>query len=201
MIHIISQWHSNVVHHGVMHSRDAIIRPHGMGSPGHHAIDSIIIYRPGGFTLFDLVPHNSIWKEQSKWYQYKLEMFRNFRSMPTFSQMLMIILSSFTGTFPRWIGNIHEQWFNTIHDGHDDVIKWKHFPRYWPFVWGIHRSPVKSPHKGRRRRALMFYLICAWINVWVNNREAGDLRRHRPHYDVIVMCLDEKDCHDVDGVG
>ena len=24
---------------------------------------------------------------------------------------------------------------------HDDVIKWKHFPRYWPFVRGIHRSP------------------------------------------------------------
>ena len=23
---------------------------------------------------------------------------------------------------------------------HDDVIKWKHFPRYWPFVRGIHRS-------------------------------------------------------------
>ena len=31
---------------------------------------------------------------------------------------------------------------------HDDVIKWKHFPRYWPFVRGIHRSPVNSPHKG-----------------------------------------------------
>ena len=30
---------------------------------------------------------------------------------------------------------------------HDDVIKWKYFPRYWPFVWGIHRSPVNSPHK------------------------------------------------------
>ena len=29
---------------------------------------------------------------------------------------------------------------------HDDVIKWKHFPRYWPFVWGIHRSPVNSHH-------------------------------------------------------
>ena len=29
--------------------------------------------------------------------------------------------------------------------------------------------------------------ICAWINGWVNNREAGDLRRHRAHYDVIVM--------------
>ena len=45
---------------------------------------------------------------------------------------------------------------------HDDVIKWKHFPRYWPFVRRIHRSSV--------------------------NRDAGgDLRRHRHHYDVIVM--------------
>ena len=33
---------------------------------------------------------------------------------------------------------------------HDDVIKWKHFPRYWPFVRGIHRSPMKSPHKGQK---------------------------------------------------
>ena len=40
---------------------------------------------------------------------------------------------------------------------HDDVIKWKHFPRYWPFVWGIHRSPVNSPHKGQWRGALMFF--------------------------------------------
>ena len=51
--------------------------------------------------------------------------------------------------------------------GHDDVIKWKHFPRYWPFVRGIHRSPVNSPHKGQWRGALMFSLICAWINDWV----------------------------------
>ena len=65
---------------------------------------------------------------------------------------------------------------------HNDVIKWKHFPRYWPFVRGIHRSPVNSPHKGQWRGALMFSLICVWINGWVNNREAGDLKRHRPHY-------------------
>ena len=39
---------------------------------------------------------------------------------------------------------------------HDDVIKWKHFPRCWPFVRGIKRSPVNSPHKGQWRRALMF---------------------------------------------
>ena len=70
---------------------------------------------------------------------------------------------------------------------HDDVIKWKHFPRYWPFVRGIHRPPENSPHKGQWRGALMFRLICPWINRWVNNREAGDLRRHRTHCDVIVM--------------
>ena len=73
---------------------------------------------------------------------------------------------------------------------HDDVIKWQHFPRYWPFVRGIHRSPVNSPRKGQWRGALMFSLICARINGWVNNRKAGDLRRHRAHYDVTVMSLD-----------
>ena len=35
----------------------------------------------------------------------------------------------------------------------------------------------------------MFSLICAWINGWVNNREAADLRRQRTHYDVTLMCL------------
>ena len=64
---------------------------------------------------------------------------------------------------------------------HDDVIKRKHFPRYWPFVRGIHRSLVNSPHKGQWRGALMFSSICACINGWVNNGEAGDLRRHRAH--------------------
>ena len=70
---------------------------------------------------------------------------------------------------------------------YDDVIKWKHFPRYWPFVRGIHRSPVNSLHKGQWRGALMFSLICVWINGWINNRKAGDLRCYRAHYDVTVM--------------
>ena len=72
-------------------------------------------------------------------------------------------------------------------DWHDDVIKWKHFPRNWPFVRKIHRSPVNFQHKGQWRGALMFSLIYVWINDWANNREAGDLRRQHGHYDVIVM--------------
>ena len=70
---------------------------------------------------------------------------------------------------------------------HDDVIKWEHFPRYWSFVRGIHWSPVNSPHKGQWHGALMFSLICAWLNGWVNNRGAADPRRHRPHHDVTVL--------------
>ena len=70
---------------------------------------------------------------------------------------------------------------------HDDVVKWKQFPCWWPFVRGIHRSPLNCPHKGQWHGALKFSLICARINGWLNNREAGNLRRHRAHYDVIVM--------------
>ena len=60
-----------------------------------------------------------------------------------------------------------------------NVAWWRHqmetFPRYWPFVPGIHRSPVNSPHKGQWRGALKFSLICVWINGWVNNGVGGDL--------------------------
>ena len=50
---------------------------------------------------------------------------------------------------------------------HDDAIDWKHFPRYWPFVQAIHCSLVNSPHKGQWCEALIFSLICVWINGWV----------------------------------
>ena len=53
---------------------------------------------------------------------------------------------------------------------HDDVIKWKYFPRYWPFVW-----PVNSPHKGQWRGE--------------NNRDADHLWCHRAHCDVTVMFI------------
>ena len=63
----------------------------------------------------------------------------------------------------------------------------------WKWIWKCHLgngrrfSPVNSPHKGQWRGALMFSLICTWINGWVNNHEAGDLRRHHAHYEAIVM--------------
>ena len=66
---------------------------------------------------------------------------------------------------------VGHNWLPTCHSAHsdlinclpqqDDVIKWKHFPRYWPFVRGIHRWPVNSPHKGQWRGALILSLICA----------------------------------------
>ena len=69
--------------------------------------------------------------------------------------------------------------------GREVTHPWHYF---WYYLYlDIHRSPVNSPHKGQWRGALMFSLICAWIDGWVNNHEAGDLKRHRAHYDVTVM--------------
>ena len=71
---------------------------------------------------------------------------------------------------------------------------WRHQMRKFSALLAIcaGNSPVTGAfptHKGQWRGSLMFSLICFWINGWVNNREAGDLRRHRTHYDVIVMIL------------
>ena len=78
-----------------------------------------------------------------------------------------------------------QQWLRLLL--HDDVIKWKLFPHYCPFVQGIHRFLVNSPHKGHWRGALMLSLICTWINNWVNNGEAGDLRCYHSHCEVTLM--------------
>ena len=107
---------------------------------------------------------------------------------------LCIIASAIKRTSPghkyqfRICRHIKWNYFYLLWMIHDDVIKWKHFPRYWPFVRGIPRSPANSPRKGQRRGPLMLSLICAWINGWVNNREAGDWRGHHAHHKVIVMC-------------
>ena len=63
---------------------------------------------------------------------------------------------------PRYNISSHSIW-----SAHDDVIEWKHFPRYWPFVRGIHRFPVNSPHRAQWRGVLMFSLI---FDLRLNNR-------------------------------
>ena len=100
-------------------------------------------------------------------------------------------------TRPQWVKSLiyilpspSLRWWIYAMVFHDDVIKWKNCLRYWPLVRWIHRSPVNSPHQSQWRGALMFSLICAWINGWAGNREAIDLRRHGAHYDVIVMLYD-----------
>ena len=62
-----------------------------------------------------------------------------------------------------------------------------------PDAWWRHQMDTFSallalpgPHKGQWRGALMFSLIGAWINGWVNNRQVGDLRCHRAHFDFPV---------------
>ena len=72
---------------------------------------------------------------------------------------------------------------------HDDVIRWKEFSRHWPFVLGIQRSPVKSPNKGQRRGALMFFFAMRLIRRLSKHRYAGDLRPHCAHYNVTAMFL------------
>ena len=69
---------------------------------------------------------------------------------------------------------------------HYDVMKWKLFPVTGPLC-GEFTGHGEFPTQRPVTRSLMYFFMCAWINVWVNNREAGDLRRHPAHYDVIVM--------------
>ena len=54
---------------------------------------------------------------------------------------------------------------------------------------GNSRWPVNSPHKSQWRGALVFSMISAWTNSWASNGYAGDLRRHRAHYNVIAIWM------------
>ena len=86
-------------------------------------------------------------------------------------------VDQYQSTVPTISGILHSWW------RHQTEI----FSRYWPFARVIHQTPVNSPHKGQWWGALMFLWSAPCINGWLNNREAGDLRRHRAHYNVIVM--------------
>ena len=99
-----------------------------------------------------------------------------------------------------WIMKIHDRrsiswcWMTFLLLDHGVLIWqtwWRHqmetFSALLALCAGNSPFPVNSPHKGQWRGALMFSLICARINDWVNNREAGELRRHRGHCDVNAM--------------
>ena len=96
------------------------------------------------------------------------------------------------GSYKAYTGNIQIMIIETsfrfaMQSSPYDDVKWKHHPRYWSFVRGIHQSPVNSLHKGQWRGALGFSLICSWTNGWVNNCDADDLRRHHAHYYVTII--------------
>ena len=71
------------------------------------------------------------------------------------------------------------------------------YPYYWFMSWWRHQMETlsallaicagNSSHPKASHGALMFSLICAWINGWVSNGEASDLIRHHAHYDVPVI--------------
>ena len=111
-----------------------------------------------------------------------LELWRRF----IYVQYFVYISKTEGVAFSPWNKN------TSLQGGCNWVSWWRHqmeiFPALLVLCAGNSPVPMNSPHKGQWRRALMFSLICVWINDWVNNREAGDLRRHRGHYDVNVMC-------------
>ena len=84
----------------------------------------------------------------------------NSEPMLKISPWAILMMTSTSGNISRVTGNLWEEFIG---------------PR-WIFS-----------QKGQWHGPLMFSLISVWINGWVNNREAGDVRRYRAHYGVTVM--------------
>ena len=83
-------------------------------------------------------------------------------------------------------------WFVVSYSSFDLISSWwryqmELFSALLALCAGNSPAMVNSPHKGQWRGALRFSLLCAWPSGWVNNRDGGDLRRHRTHYGVTAM--------------
>ena len=148
------------------------------------------------FCIWSVVPYISLLVFKRYLCKCRMALCGDYRSLPWYTVQqkkkkitLIILFSPFC--FRCWICEFISAELLLHHNRicHDDVIKWKHFPRYWPFVRGINWSPVNSRTKASEAELFMLSLICAWINGWVNNRKAGDFRRHRGPYDVTVMYI------------
>ena len=125
-------------------------------------------------------------------------------SISTHQRMNISMTHVLTGSF-NWFLSVRrlrqylcQRWFivSWIHINKIQPTWWRHqmetFSALLAFCTG--NSPVPGEFTGspgQWRGALMFSLICFWINRWVNSREAGDLRRYRAHYDVTVMNINQ----------
>ena len=91
----------------------------------------------------------------------------------------------------KWHRMTHIGWYvnkGGHHYSHYDFIKWKHFPRYCPFEWGIYLSLVGSPHKGTVTRSFVVSLLVVWSECWTNTGLTGNSRRHDGH--LTLPCWD-----------
>ena len=94
-----------------------------------------------------------------------------------------------------WLCLIDTVWLHASNGFENKVITWwRHqmetISALLALCEGNSPATGEFPSQSQRRGALMFFFICAWTNGWVNNRDAGDLRRHRAHYDITVMYSD-----------
>ena len=131
-----------------------------------------------GMRSFDCSLNIHVWNlSRNFWYTYHF-IHETFDTRIILYTKLLIRVSFYTRNFWYAYRFIHETFDTRMFSNMKLFIRgtFGAFCPLWPTI-----------HKGQWRGALMFSLICAWINVWVNNGEAGDLRRHCAHYDVIVM--------------
>ena len=113
--------------------------------------------------------------------------FRGVKISPIFLSFKVVLISVHgTVSEPQAIGNIY---LPPVISKHDDVIKWKHFPRYWPFVRGIHRPPCEFPTQRPVTRSFdVFFdlhpnkrLSKQWWGWWFETSPCP-LRRHRDEF-------------------
>ena len=75
----------------------------------------------------------------------------------------------------------YRHWTTSNFLKHEDIVTWKHFLHYWPFMRRLHLSFMASVHEESIKQALMFYLVLTRTSCWINSWVAGDLRWHDAH--------------------
>ena len=108
--------------------------------------------------------------------------------------LVFIAISSKSSQRQNWTPTCMATWNRGLHD---DIIKWKHFPLYWPFVHGIHQSPVNSLTKAGDAdlRCFLWSVPEQTLNkqprcLWVETPSCS-LRSHYDVFGVIEITLDD----------